>query len=142
MSGDVSLSKQKTCTRRTVAVCDLSEGGTENGKSSEGLHGWNVVNVVNVVKTVGWRVQELAVEDTRLLGAFIYYVVKSMRLSRHNASILLPDIFPTRINHGQMIGPGASSQMKPPCKAAGTTGFEPEDSFALPPDVNCGSRFN
>jgi hypothetical protein len=78
-----------------VAVCDLSEGGTENGKSSEGLHGWNVVNVVNVVKTVGWSVQELAVEDTRLLCAFIYYVVKSMRLSPHKASILLPDTFPT-----------------------------------------------
>jgi hypothetical protein len=142
MSGDVSLSKAKTCTRRTVAVCDLSEGGTEDGEGSEGLHGWNVVNVVNVVKTVGWRVQELAAEHTRLLCAFIYYVLESMRLSRHNASILLPDTFPTQINHEHMIGPGAGSQMKSLCKAAGTTGFDPEDSFALPPDVNCGSRFN
>ena len=49
MSEDVSLRLQKLWAERTVAVCDLSEGGTENGESSERLHGWYVVNVVSVV---------------------------------------------------------------------------------------------
>ena len=90
----------------------------------------------------GWRVQELAVENTRLLYTLIYYVVVSLRLKRLNASILLPDIFPTQINQSEMIGPKADPQMKLLCRAAGVTGHAPEHSFALPPDVNCGSRFN